>query len=97
MAVMLAGAIMAVAVCSMHYIGMSALQVHLNASSNQVHGTGALTFLVPILLFVLLVVVALGYAMLNSPSERDTASLEDLETRITTAAAQPQAQARTFR
>ena len=51
----------------------------------------------PILLFVLLVVVALGYAMLNSPSAAEGASLDELQSRITTAAAKPTARSRTFR
>jgi NO-binding membrane sensor protein with MHYT domain len=95
--VIIAAGIMGVAVSVMHYTGMSALQVHLNSTPGQVTGTGALSFLVPILLFVLLVVVALGYAMLNSPSAADSASLEELESRITTSASKTPTRSRTFR
>ena len=40
-----------------------------------------MTFLVPIFVFVLVVVVVLGYAMLNSASEDETAALDDLAAR----------------
>jgi NO-binding membrane sensor protein with MHYT domain len=96
-AVVIAAAIMGAAVLGMHYTGMESLRIHLNTVHTHVTGASALTFLVPILVFVLLVVVALGYAMLNSPSERDTASLGELQSRITTAAAQPPARGGTFR
>jgi NO-binding membrane sensor protein with MHYT domain len=87
--VIVAGAIMGVAVFGMHYVGMLAMSVHLNNDNAPVSGVAALTFLIPILLFVLLVVVALGYAMLNSPSERDAASLEEMDARLTAPPAPP--------
>ena len=57
--------IMGVAVCAMHYTGMARMPVHLNADSGGRHRLQRWQLLVPILLFVLIVVIALGYAMLN--------------------------------
>jgi len=82
-----AAAIMGLAVCTMHYTGMAALKVHLGAVTGTVSGTEAISFLVPIFIFVLVVVVVLGYAMLNSVSEEDAAALDELETRLAGAAA----------
>jgi NO-binding membrane sensor protein with MHYT domain len=92
-----ASAIMAVAVNGMHYTGIAAMDVRLNAVPHPVSGTPALSFLVPIMIFVLVVFVALGYAMLNSPSERDAASMEALESRISGAATQPEVRSGFFR
>ncbi len=88
-AVVGAAAIMGVAVCAMHYTGMAALQVHLNAIPRDVTGFQAVAFLVPIFVFMLVVVVVLGYAMLNSASEDESAALEDLEQRLAGSAGVP--------
>jgi NO-binding membrane sensor protein with MHYT domain len=77
-----AGAIMAVAVCGMHYTGMVALRVHLHAVAAPVTGVQPLSLIVPIFIFVLIVVVALGYAMLNSLSLQDRDALSDLQARL---------------
>jgi NO-binding membrane sensor protein with MHYT domain len=63
-------AVMALAVCSMHYTGMSAMQVQ-NGSRTDVSSTDALSFLPAILIFVLIVIVALLYAILADPSAED--------------------------
>jgi NO-binding membrane sensor protein with MHYT domain len=81
-ALFVAAAIMAVAVCSMHYTGMAAMRVNINPTGTPVTGTQPLVLLVPIFVFVVLVVVTLGYGMLNSPSERDAAELDKLADRI---------------
>jgi NO-binding membrane sensor protein with MHYT domain len=81
-AVIVGAAIMAVAVCSMHYTGMAAMRVRLDATGRLLAGTQPLGLLVPIFVFVILVAVALGYAMLNSPSEQDVADLDELAERI---------------
>jgi NO-binding membrane sensor protein with MHYT domain len=81
-AVIIAAAIMAVAVTAMHYTGMAAMRVHLTTVAKPVTGTTPLTLLVPIFGFVLTVVVALGYGMLNSPSGRDIEHLDELASRI---------------
>jgi NO-binding membrane sensor protein with MHYT domain len=64
-------AIMAVAVTGMHYTGMSAMTVRLHAGSQAVTGTDALNFIPPILIFVLLVAVALLYAVLADPAAEE--------------------------
>jgi NO-binding membrane sensor protein with MHYT domain len=88
-AVVGAAAIMGLAVCTMHYTGMAAMKVHLSPIPNDVTGLQAIEFLVPIFVFMLVVVVVLGYAMLNSVSEDDVASLDDLEQRLAGSAGAP--------
>lgn len=77
-----AAAIMGVAVCGMHYTGMIAMHVRLNPLPGQVAGWNSLSFLVPIFVVVLMVVVALGYSLLNSLSSSDRDSLEELQSRL---------------
>jgi len=88
-AVLGAGAIMAFAVCGMHYTGMLALTVNMNPVPSLVSGVQALSFLVPIFIFVLLVVIVLGYGMLNTMSEADARAMRELEERLSAAAATP--------
>ena len=88
-AVVGAAAIMGVAVCTMHYTGMAAMKVHLNPVPSDVSGFQAVAFLVPIFVFMLVVVVVLGYAMLNSVSEDETEALGDLEQRLAGSAGAP--------
>jgi NO-binding membrane sensor protein with MHYT domain len=91
-AVVGASAIMAFAVCAMHYTGMASMTLHLHAVPTEVTGFQAVTFLVPIFVFVLVVVVVLGYALLNSVSEDDAAWLDDLEHRLAGSTDTPVAQ-----
>jgi NO-binding membrane sensor protein with MHYT domain len=91
-----AAAIMALAVCTMHYTGMAAMSVQLHAAPATVSGSDAITYLVPIFVFVLVVVVVLGYAMLNSVSEEDAAALEELEQRLAGATPRQPAQHSSF-
>jgi NO-binding membrane sensor protein with MHYT domain len=88
-AVVGAAAIMGVAVCAMHYTGMAAMKVRLHAVPSDVTGIQAVTFLVPIFVFMLIVVVVLGYAMLNTASEDETATLDNLEQRLSGSAGAP--------
>jgi NO-binding membrane sensor protein with MHYT domain len=88
-AVLGASAIAAFAVCAMHYTGMAAMKVHLHSAPSDVHGWQAVSFLVPIFIFMLVVVVVLGYAMLNSVSEEDAAALDSLEHRLAGASGAP--------
>jgi len=81
-AVIVAAAIMGVAVCGMHYTGMYALSVRMHAVPSPINGWNSLSFLLPIFVFVLLVVITLGYAMLNSLSEADAEALRELEERL---------------
>jgi NO-binding membrane sensor protein with MHYT domain len=64
-AITVAAAIMAVAVCGMHYTGMYALRVVVGAPTRPIKGISAITFLAPIALFVVAVIVTLFYALLN--------------------------------
>lgn len=81
-AVIVAAAIMAIAVSAMHYTGMASMHVELDSAGKPLVGTQPFGLLVPILIFVVLIAIALGYAMLNSPSEGDVAELSDLADRI---------------
>ena len=81
LAIITGAAVMAVAVTAMHYTGMAALRVKLSTVGHPVPGVSSVTLLVPIFIFVIVVAVALGYAMLNSPSEQDAATLDDINAR----------------
>jgi NO-binding membrane sensor protein with MHYT domain len=79
-----AAAIMGVAVCGMHYTGMYAMRVHMHETPNQLTGVDPMMFLVPILVFVILVAIALSYAMLAAPSQRDREFQEHLRSKLLT-------------
>jgi NO-binding membrane sensor protein with MHYT domain len=64
-------AVMALAVTGMHYTAMSAMSVRLHGGTAAVAGTDALSFLPPILIFVLLVAIALMYAVLADPAAEE--------------------------
>ena len=81
-------AIMAVAVSGMHYTAMSAMSVALHGNPGAVAGTDALSFIPPILVFVLLVAIALMYAVLADPSAEERHWQEHVQ-RITAAPAPP--------
>jgi NO-binding membrane sensor protein with MHYT domain len=78
-----AAAIMGVAVTGMHYTGMIAMRFHMQGSASSLRGVDPLTFLVPIILFVILVAAALAYALLAVPSQRDRDFQDSLPTRLT--------------
>ncbi len=69
--IVVSAAIMGVAVTGMHYTGMSAVSVHLHTQPEAVPGVAALEYLIPILIFVLLVLFTLVAAVL-SPAGEDT-------------------------
>jgi NO-binding membrane sensor protein with MHYT domain len=77
-----AAAIMAVAVSGMHYTGMTAMHVRMSSTPTQLAGVDPLALLVPIMIFVLLVVIALAYAMLAAPSSEDAAVQRELAARL---------------
>lgn len=81
-------AIMAVAVSGMHYTAMSAMSVQLHAVARNVGGTDALSFIPPILMFVLLVAIALMYAVLADPTAEERSWQEQVR-RFTEAAPLP--------
>jgi NO-binding membrane sensor protein with MHYT domain len=65
-AIVMGAFIMGIAVNGMHFTGMAGVRVHLRPDSSEVAGVPPLTFLGPMLVFVLLVVVTLAYALLRS-------------------------------
>jgi NO-binding membrane sensor protein with MHYT domain len=78
-----AAAVMGVAVCGMHYTGMSAMRVHVVDDGSPVGGVDVNWFLAPIVLFVIMVVIALASAVMAVPSERDEARLRNVLARHT--------------
>jgi NO-binding membrane sensor protein with MHYT domain len=64
-AITIAALIMGVAVNGMHFTGMYALRVYLQETGKPVDGITAITFIAPIAVFVVAVVVTLFYALLN--------------------------------
>ena len=60
--------VMGVAVCGMHYTGMYAMSVHESGQFKPIVGMTPLTFLSPIVVFVILVTITLFYALLNRPA-----------------------------
>jgi NO-binding membrane sensor protein with MHYT domain len=77
-----AAALLALAVCGMHYVGMYGIRVHLHATPGAVSGLDPLTFLVPILVLALAMVVALFYSLLSVPGPSDREVQEELRARI---------------
>jgi NO-binding membrane sensor protein with MHYT domain len=75
-ATVLAALIMAVAVCSMHYTGMSALRVTLGGPSGQVHGARPTMLLVPIFVMTAVVISSLAYSTVGVSIHRDSARAE---------------------
>jgi NO-binding membrane sensor protein with MHYT domain len=74
--------VMGVAVNGMHFTGMAAMAVHLDATPSPLTGTRAATLLLPIVLGVICVVVALIYAVLAAPTEEDRLGTAYLDARI---------------
>jgi NO-binding membrane sensor protein with MHYT domain len=74
--------VMGIAVCGMHYTGMSAVSVHLHGTATNIEGATASALLVPILLTVIFVVIALIYAVLAAPDEEDRAAAAYLNARL---------------
>jgi NO-binding membrane sensor protein with MHYT domain len=64
----LAAAIMAVAVCGMHYTGMAALHVHQRASTAPLGGSEPFSFVMPVILVAVVAVLFVLYEVLTSPS-----------------------------
>lgn len=73
--------VMGVAVCGMHYTGMFAMEVHLHGTGQQLMGATAVALLLPIALLVILVVIALVYAVLAAPTPEDRAGAAYLRAR----------------
>jgi NO-binding membrane sensor protein with MHYT domain len=67
LAIAIAAIIMGVAVCGMHYTGMFAMSVYRDTPTKPITGITPVTFIAPIVVFVLLVSISLFYALLNKP------------------------------
>ncbi|MBO0853676.1 MAG: hypothetical protein J2P18_07910 [Nocardia sp.] len=79
-----AALIMGVAVCGMHYTGMSAMQAHRMDNMPETSGVDSVQLLTPLIMVVTLVVMMLvvlvGLAEIDTPSRRRTTSTpEELE------------------
>jgi NO-binding membrane sensor protein with MHYT domain len=73
LAIAIAAVIMGVAVCGMHYTGMFAMSVYRDTPAEPIKGLTPVTFIAPIVVFVLLVSISLFYALLNKPLEDEPA------------------------
>jgi NO-binding membrane sensor protein with MHYT domain len=73
-----AGLLMAIAICSMHYTGMAAVRVHLNAQFSQVAGVGPFALLLPISILACIVITALAYSTVGFSVQRENAREEAL-------------------
>jgi NO-binding membrane sensor protein with MHYT domain len=71
-----AALLMAVAVCSMHYTGMSAVQVELNADVPPVEGMGAFELLAPIAVLACVMISSLAYATVGFTVRQENAQEE---------------------
>jgi NO-binding membrane sensor protein with MHYT domain len=66
-----AALLMGAAVCSMHYIGMSAIRVQLNTAPMPVHGVSPFSLLLPIAVLACLVITGLMYSTLGYSMNQD--------------------------
>ncbi len=66
-----AAAIMAVAVCGMHYTGMAAMSVHLDPADTEVGGIRPLTMIVPITLITAATIVGVALSALQAMTEEE--------------------------
>ncbi|HEX9999326.1 MAG TPA: MHYT domain-containing protein [Actinoplanes sp.] len=66
-----AAAIMAIAVCAMHYIGMAALTVHLDPVPGVVHGIRPLTMIVPITIITAATIVGVALCALQAMTDEE--------------------------
>jgi NO-binding membrane sensor protein with MHYT domain len=66
-----AAAIMAAAVCGMHYVGMAAMTVHLDEVPGQVHGIRPLTMIVPITLITAATIVGVAMSALQAMTDEE--------------------------
>ncbi|MGE5830312.1 MAG: MHYT domain-containing protein [Micromonosporaceae bacterium] len=64
-AILVAALIMGLAVCGMHYTGMYALRVLVQETARPAEGITPITFLAPIAIFVIAVVITLASALIN--------------------------------
>jgi NO-binding membrane sensor protein with MHYT domain len=74
--------VMGIAVNGMHFTGMSAMSAHEHPTPGDPSGATASNLLVPIILAVILVAIALIYAVLAAPNEEDRAGLAYMDSRL---------------
>jgi hypothetical protein len=89
LAIIASALVMGVAVTGMHYTGMYAMEVHLHATGEPLPGSSVFGLIVPIIVLVILVVVALTYAVLAAPTDEDRAGAAYLDSRMARPAADP--------
>ncbi|BCB91402.1 MHYT domain-containing protein [Phytohabitans suffuscus] len=82
LAIVASALVMGVAVNGMHFTGMSAMSAHEHPTPGDPSGATASNLLVPIILAVILVAIALIYAVLAAPNEEDRAGLAYMDSRI---------------
>jgi NO-binding membrane sensor protein with MHYT domain len=73
-----AAALMAVAVCSMHYTGMAAVQIELDPGRPPAEGMGAFELLAPIAVLACVMISTLAYATVGFTVRRENAQEEAL-------------------
>ena len=66
-----ASAIFAVAVCAMHYTGMAAVQVHLSAGVDVVHGVSPVVLVVPIVVIAIAALLGLVFGALTMMGDEE--------------------------
>ena len=74
--------VMGIAVNGMHFTGMSSMSAHEHAAPGDPTGATASNLLVPIILAVILVVIALIYAVLAAPNDEDRAGMAYMDSRM---------------
>jgi NO-binding membrane sensor protein with MHYT domain len=80
--------VMGVAVCGMHYTGMSAMSVQVEEHGS-VSGATAMNLIAPIALAVVFVVMGLIYSVLAAPTEEDRAGTAYINARLSGVPAAP--------
>jgi NO-binding membrane sensor protein with MHYT domain len=75
-ATVVAALLIATAVCSMHYTGMSAVQVELDPGAPPVEGLGAFELLAPIAILACVMISTLAYATVGSTVRQENAQEE---------------------
>jgi NO-binding membrane sensor protein with MHYT domain len=73
-----AALLMGVAVCSMHYTGMSAIRVRLAPEADSIEGVSPLVLLMPISILACVVITALAYATVGLSVQRENQRDEQL-------------------
>lgn len=81
-AIIASALVMGIAVNGMHFTGMSSMSAHDHPTPGDPSGATASNLLVPIILAVILVAIALIYAVLAAPNEEDRAGLAYMDSRL---------------